>query len=211
MSFRLFVAWSWSVRVFGFYRVQKMENHKIPEGPYIIIANHSSYLDIFLMPSIVSNQPFLFLGKSEILSYPLIKTYFKRLNIPVHRNNAIKAARSLVAASKEVRKGWSLVIFPEGGIPDDNNPKMIPFKDGAFQLAKSINVPIVPITYVNNFKLFSDPTNLFESARPGVSKVYIHESISKEEVESLTQFQLKEKCFNIINAPILAEHPEFKE
>ena len=210
-SFKLFVAWSWTVRLFAFIRVKKVKNASIPQAPYIIVANHSSYLDIFLLPSIIPNHPFLYLGKSEILKYPLIKTYFKRLNIPVYRNNAIKAAKSLVYASKEVKKGWSLVIFPEGGIPDNNHPKMIPFKDGAFQLAKNAKVPIVPMTYTNNSVLLSEPFNLFRSARPGVCKVHIHETIEKETIASLTVEELKKRCFETINSPILQDHPEFKE
>ena len=51
------------------------------------MANHTSYLDIFLMYSILPKYPFVFLGKSEILSYPLIGTFFKDLNVPVDRKD----------------------------------------------------------------------------------------------------------------------------
>lgn len=209
-AFRIFVVWSWTVRVFCFYLVKKKKSSTLPDGPYIIVANHASYLDIFLLYSIMSKEPFLFLGKSEILRYPLLKTYFKRMNIPVHRSSAIKSARSLVAAAKESKKGWSLVIFPEGGIPDVNNPKMIPFKEGAFQLAKSLKVPIIPMTFTNNHKLFSDPTQLFGPARPGVSHVYIHPFISAEEVERMSQKELKDKCFAVVNEPLLDCYPNLK-
>jgi len=206
-SFQLFVAWSWAVRIFCFYFVKRKLISEIPNEPYIIVANHASYLDIFLLYSIMSKQPFLFLGKSEILSYPLIKTYFKRLNIPIYRSSPVKSARALVTAAREVKKGWSLVIFPEGGIPDLDNPKMIEFKEGAFQLAKNLKVPIVPMTFTNNHKLFSDPTQILGLARPGVSHVYIHPFISSEEIEQMTQQELKEKCFNVINEPLLKCYP----
>ena len=209
-AFYFFVAWSWTVRILCFYFVVKKLNAPLPNEPYIVVSNHSSYLDIFLMYSIISKQPFIFLGKSEILSYPLIKTYFKRLNIPVFRGNGIKAGRAFVAAAKKVKMGWSLVIFPEGGIPDNDNPKMIPFKDGAFQLAKSLNVPVVPMTFTNNHLLFSDPTNILGPARPGISHVHIHPFISKEEVAQLSYVELKDKCFEIINAPILEKYPQLK-
>ncbi|MGB0914419.1 MAG: lysophospholipid acyltransferase family protein [Crocinitomicaceae bacterium] len=186
-------------------------NSDLPTGPYIIVANHMSYLDIFLLPSILPQERFLFLGKSEILKYPLIKTYFKHLNIPVFRKNPIKAGKSLVKAKKEVRKGWSLVIFPEGGIPDEQVPKMVEFKEGAFQLAKSCRVPIVPITYTNNHRLFSDPSNFLGPARPGISHVYIHPFLKKEEVKELSQKELSDTCFNIVNAPILEQYPHLKD
>lgn len=210
-AFKLFVAWSWTVRIFCFYHVKRLSNHPLPKGPYIIVANHASYLDIFLVYSILSKNAFIFLGKTEILSYPLIKTYFKRFNIPVDRRSAVKSAKSLIIAGKKVKQGWSLMIFPEGGIPDDNSPKMIPFKEGAFQLAKSLNVPIVPMTFMNNYKLLSDPSAVFGPARPGISKVHIHPYFSVEKLKTMSQKEISEACFNRINAPILEEFPQFKE
>ena len=132
------------------------------------------------------------------------------MNIPVFRHNRRKAVESLIQASREVKKGWSIMIFPEGGIPDENNPKMMEFKQGAFKLANNLNVPIVPISFTNNHKLFSDPSNFFGPARPGISHVYIHEFITSEEIESLTQEELSQKCFDIINGPILEENPEVR-
>jgi 1-acyl-sn-glycerol-3-phosphate acyltransferase len=163
--------------------------------------------DIFFMHSILPDHPFLFLGKSEILKYPIIKTYFKGLNIPVHRTDRQKSARSFIMAKKAVEEGWSIVVFPEGTIPDENNPKMIPFKEGAFRLARALHVPIVPLTFTNNYKLFSDPTDMKGTAYPGVSRVYIHPYVSVEEIDGLTDKELTEKCFNIINEPLILEHP----
>jgi len=210
-SFRLFVFWSWMMRIFCFYFVKKVENSELPDGPYIIVSNHSSYLDIFFMYSIFPKHPFLFLGKGEILAYPIISTYFKGLNIPVHRKDRGKAATSFIMAKKAVHEGWSLVIFPEGGIPDNHNPKMIPFKKGAFKLAKSLNVPIVPVTFSNHYKLFSDPLNLLGPARPGISHVHVHRYITAQKVNEMSEAELMDYCYDLINKPILIEHPEFEQ
>ena len=209
-SFKLFVFWSWLMRIFCFYPVKKVKVAPLPDGPYVIVANHSSYLDIFLMHSILPKHPFLFLGKSEILNYPIIKTYFKGLNIPVHRTDKTKSGRSFVLAKRAVEQGWSIVIFPEGTIPDDDSPKMIPFKEGAFKLAKSLNIPIVPLTFTNNYRLFSDPTNVLGPAHPGVSRVYIHPAINTDEMAELTVKELTTLCFERINAPLLEECPWLK-
>ena len=209
-SFRLFVFWSWLMRVFCLYPVIRKKMAQLPEGPYIIVANHTSYLDIFLMYSILPKHPFLFLGKGEILNYPIIKTYFKGLNIPVHRTDRVKAAKSFIQAKKAVEEGWSIVIFPEGGIPDFDNPKMVPFKNGAFRLAKELKIPIIPITFTNHYQLFSDPTQVLGPARPGFSHVHIHPFLSKERINSLTEKDLSDVCFDIINEPILKENPQFK-
>lgn len=153
------------------------------------------------MYSILPYNHFLFLGKSEILSYPLVKSFFIDLNIPVFRGTG-KAARSFVEAKNALKKGWSLAIFPEGGIPDENYPLMIPFKEGAFKLAKTMKVPIIPITYKNNHRLFSDPTHILGPARPGISKVYIHPYFSVESIQNKTIEELREEAFQLISSKL---------
>jgi 1-acyl-sn-glycerol-3-phosphate acyltransferase len=197
-SFQLNIFWCYLFRTLAFVFLKFTKKAKIPKGPYIICSNHASYFDIFIMYSVIPNHKFLFLGKSEILNYPLMRTYFKKLNIPVYRSDRIKAAKSFVQAKREVEKGWSLMIFPEGTIPDENLPHMIPFKDGAFQLAKHCNVPIIPITFQNNHKLFTEPSQWKESARPGIAYVQIHEYISVETISELTVKELSQKVFDCI-------------
>ena len=206
-SHHLFCIWSWSIRLCCFYFVKKIKNAPLPEGPFIIISNHSSYLDIFLMNSILPKHPFVFLGKSELLKYPILGSYFKLLHIPVFRDNKIKAAKSFVQAKQVVKKGWSLMIFPEGGIPDEGSPAMIPFKKGAFKLAKALDVPIIPITFTNHYTLFSDPTEILGPARPGVSKVFIHEAITAEAIAEMTELELLNVCFHKINESLVKENP----
>ncbi|TNE53752.1 MAG: 1-acyl-sn-glycerol-3-phosphate acyltransferase [Bacteroidetes bacterium] len=200
--FNCFVMWSWCFRCLCFVHPIFRKKSELPKGPYIIVANHSSYMDIFLMYSLMSKHPFLFLGKSEILKYPLVSSFFRELNIPVFRNDRMKSAKSFIQARKAIELGWSLVIFPEGGIPDDHLPKMIPFKDGAFKLAKAARVPIVPITFTNNYLLFSDPGDLLGPARPGLSQVYIHPYLSVEEMEPLSVQELSDRVFTIVSGEL---------
>lgn len=203
-AFTVHIVWCYAFRILACFHVSYKKCGKLPEGPYIIIANHASYLDIFIMYSIMPKHPFLFMGKSEILKYPLMKTLFKRLNIPVFRKDRVKAAKSFIQAKKALANGWSIIIFPEGTIPDENHPHMIPFKEGAFKLAKSAKVPLVPITFTNNYYLFSDPECILGPARPGISHVYRHDYISVETVEKLSAEELMQLAFDIINEPILA-------
>jgi len=201
LTFKLNVFWSRLMRMLCFYGVE-VEGDSVPkESPFILCANHTSYLDIFLMYSAFPNHKFLFMGKSEILSYPLIKTFFKRLNIPVYRNNRIKAAKSFIQARKEMKKGWSIVIFPEGGIPV-TTPHLLPFKDGAFHLAKAACAGIQAITFVDNYYLFSDPENIFDGAMPGLARIKVHPFISKVDVELKPIKELNEMTYRFISSPL---------
>lgn len=117
------------------------------------------------------------MGKSEILSYPIIRAYFKNLNIPVDRNNKMKAGQAFIKAKQALEEGFSLVIFPEGGIPKNKAPQLGNFKDGAFLLADKTGVPLIPVAFLNHHNLFSDPTDICGSARPGISHVYVHDPV----------------------------------
>ena len=77
------------------------------------------------------------------------------MNIPVFRFNRKKVGLSFTLAVEAIQEGWSLVIFPEGTIPAENIPRMVPFKNGVFKIAKEVKVPIVPITFTTNHLLFS--------------------------------------------------------
>jgi 1-acyl-sn-glycerol-3-phosphate acyltransferase len=139
------------------------------------------------------------MGKSEILAYPLVKTFFKRLNIPVDRSDRLKAARSFIQARNAMQNGWSIVIFPEGGIPDET-PYLIPFKNGTFQLAKAANVAIQPMTFTNNYYLFSDPETVFNPAMPGLAKIVIHSRIEALEIKEVDLKKLNNSVYDQINS-----------
>lgn len=203
-SFPINVMWSYTVRILTFVHVWKMNKITIPKGPYLIIANHTSFFDIFLMYSLLPNHRFLFLGKAEILSYPLIKTFFKRLNIPVYRTDRLKAAKSIIDAQHAVQAGWSIVLFPEGGYQDENLPQLMEFKAGAFKLAKREKVPIIALTFLDNYHIFSDPFLFLGPAHPGISRVVIHPVITIDMIEQLSENELKEMCYELIASPLRA-------
>ena len=74
------------------------------------------------------------------------------------------------------------------------------FKDGAFKLAKSGKVGVLPLTFKNNYHLFSDPEELLGFAHPGLAEIIIHPFIFKETVVLLTEQELNKKTFEAINS-----------
>ena len=151
-------------------------------------------------------HPFLFLGKAELLKVPLVKTFFKRLHIPVYRNKGGRNAnKALEAADQALKQGWSIIIFPEGGIKEHLVPALQVFKDGAFRLAKNNKVPIVPITFLNHYVLLEDPALKNSVARPGTSQVVVHPTIDAITVTNTELDILKLNAFETINAPLLTK------
>src|SRR5436190_3182885 len=88
----------------------------LPEPPYIICCNHSSYLDIIQMYNVVPRY-FLFMGKYELLKWPLFNIFFQGMNIAVNRGSHIEAGKAFPRAAQAIDRGTSIAIFPEGTIP----------------------------------------------------------------------------------------------
>lgn len=166
------------------------------EVSYIICSNHSSYLDIFLLYAIFPNY-FVFLGKKELGKVPVFNIFFKKLNILVDRQNPMGAHKAILKASDRLADGTNVVIFPEGTI-SKLAPRMRPFKNGAFKIAAQLQMPIVPVTFVNNYKLLSDSMKFGASARPGKAKVIIHDPIYPDSADEQDLLTLREKCREVI-------------
>lgn len=152
-----------------------IEREQTPEKnkSYMFIANHTSMADIMLMLVSVKN-PFVFVGKKELVKIPLFGFFYKRTCILVDRNSPKSRQAVFLRAQKRLKTGVSICIFPEGGVPEEHI-ELDEFKDGAFRLAINHQIPIVPITFADNKKRFS--YTLF-SGGPGRMRVKIHKFLS---------------------------------
>lgn len=152
-------------------------------GTCIITPNHSSYLDILLLYVLIPGK-FVFVGKSELLSYPLFNIFFKEFNIAVNRER-IKSGHDAMNRSRQaLTDGYSVVIFPEGTIPAEA-PKVSRFKNGAFKLSMDTHTPIVPVIFHDNYHLLEDAGLWKGSARPGKSRIVVKPPVSPTTFEDL--------------------------
>ena len=201
-AFRLKRRWAgflqWGVGVP--LRVER--KHDLPPAPYIICSNHSSYLDIIQMYNVVP-QYFLFIGKYELLKWPLFNIFFKGMNIAVNRGNKMEAAKAFRKAAQALDRGTSIAIFPEGTIPAFT-PRMKSFKDGAFKLAIEKQVPIVPITFLDHWRYFGEPTELMGRARPGSARAVVHAPVPTTGLTEADLVGLRSEVYRIIEEPLLS-------
>ena len=160
--------------MFCFPKVKKQE--KIVKGKsYMLIANHTSMLDIMLM-LYVSKNPFVFVGKEELAKIPLFGFFYKRVCILVNRNDPKSRTAVYRRVQHRLKQGLSICIFPEGGVPDES-VVLDSFKDGAFRMAIKHNIPIVPISFLDCKKRFSWT---FFSGGPGRLSVKVHHFIDTQ-------------------------------
>ena len=84
---------------------------------YILIANHHSYFDIPCIFAAIP-QPIRFMAKKSLFSIPIFGWAIGRAGfIPIDRKNRRTAVKSFDLAVERIRKGNTIVIFPETGTP----------------------------------------------------------------------------------------------
>jgi 1-acyl-sn-glycerol-3-phosphate acyltransferase len=116
---------------------------------YIFVANHISYLDA---PVIVKTirQRVRALGKAEVSKVPLFGFIYRNAVVTVDRSSAAHRANSVRILKSVIRKGISIIIFPEGTFNDTNKP-LKELYDGAFRIAIETQTPIKPILFLDTW------------------------------------------------------------
>jgi len=191
----------------GIWHEKLSKTDKLMDESYIICVNHTSYLDIIFLFTILNKHRFLYIGKKELATWPIMGIFFRKLDISIDRKNTREALKSLEEAKERLKQKWSIVIFPEGTIPKDA-PKLGRFKNGAFKMAIETQKPILPITILDNWKLLRTLPVLSAPARPGRSRVIIHDPIPTTGMTQKDLVSLRDKTYEIINAPLIKYHAE---
>ncbi|NJB71548.1 1-acyl-sn-glycerol-3-phosphate acyltransferase [Saonia flava] len=175
---------------------QKMEEGK----SYMLVANHTSMLDIMLMLKI-SKTPFVFIGKKELVKIPVFGFFYKRVCIMVDRDSSRSRVGVYRRAQKRLNEGSSICIFPEGGVPDE---KLVldEFKDGAFRMAIAHKIPIVPMTFYDNKNRFSFT---FFSGKPGPLRVKVHPFFETGMLDEDDKYNLKVEVRETIYNELMAD------
>jgi 1-acyl-sn-glycerol-3-phosphate acyltransferase len=171
-------------------KVQKLEKGK----SYMLIANHTSMIDIMLMLVTIKDNPFVFVGKKELAKIPFFGFFYKRTCILVDRSSAKSRQAVFLRAQRRLQSGLSICIFPEGMVPEEDIT-LADFKDGAFRLAINHKISVVPITFLDNKKRFS---YTFFSGRPGILRIKIHEFLKTEHLEVAHTKQINSKAYEVI-------------
>ena len=87
-----------------------------PQGTYVFVANHGSFMDI---PALLASLPqqFRFFAKKGLFGIPFLGTHLRRAgHIPVDRSNARASLKSMMEAARIISdRGVSVLNFPEGG------------------------------------------------------------------------------------------------
>jgi 1-acyl-sn-glycerol-3-phosphate acyltransferase len=116
--------------------------HIPTSGPVIITPNHQTYADPPLV-TIPVRRPVYYMAWSRLFEIPGLGWWIRRLRaFPVQIDS--RDPRGAREAVRLLGAGEAVMIFPEGSRTFDGSVGL--FKPGAFRLAVTLKVPILPVT-----------------------------------------------------------------
>ncbi len=171
-------------------------------GIYVVCANHQSLMDI---PLLFASLPFLlrFVAKRSLFYIPVFGwSLFLAGFIPVDRGVRAGAKRSLERGARRIKRGPSLVVFPEGTRTEDG--LMHDFKTGAFTMAIRSNVPVLPVAIRGSFNVVPK-TRL--AVQPLPVEVIIGQPIPTAELRMKDKAHLRRRVQETVEAMVESGEP----
>lgn len=144
--------WGWSLIRMLFIPVKVEGREHLVEGQsYVFVANHQGAFDIFFLSGFLGRD-FKWMLKQSLRQMPLIGFACEKAGfIFVDKRSRQGIVTTMRAAKERLQGGTSLMVFPEGS--RTYTGKMGDFLRGAFQLADTLQLPVVPITIDGCFEL----------------------------------------------------------
>ena len=134
--------WCKGILKFLGVRLQVKDFEKRPQGGCMYLFNHSSFMDIFVMASVVFKIKFG--AKIELFSVPFFGRAMRAGGaLPIPRKNRTLAIKILQQAEERARQGEQFALAPEGG-RGPGGKELAPFKSGPFLFAIGASVPLAP-------------------------------------------------------------------
>nr|XP_020475130.1 1-acyl-sn-glycerol-3-phosphate acyltransferase alpha-like [Monopterus albus] len=173
--------------------------HLQTEGPYVIISNHQSSLDVLGQMEILPDRCTM-IAKKELIYAGTVGLVCWLGGIVFINRKKTNDAKSVMAdaAKTMLHDQIRLWVFPEG--TRNQRGDLLPFKKGAFHLAVQAQVPIIPIVFssYNNFYLRKE-----KQFKPGTITLKILPKIETKGMTSEDVSSLADKSFNLMRSVLL--------
>ncbi len=125
--------------------LQNKNKYNSDRESYIIISNHQSLFDIIVLYSIFDKLSFKWVIKKSLFNIPFfgIPLLYLARYIKLDRKNKYKAYKAIEKSVEWIKKGFSMIIFPEGTRSLED--KINEFKSGSIKIAFLSGRPIIPV------------------------------------------------------------------
>lgn len=179
-------------------RMRLVDEHRLPAGPCVVVANHASYLDGIVLKAALPAR-FSFVIKKEFSRVPLAGLLLRRIGSEfVDRFNRHAGGMDARRLLKAADAGQALAFFPEGTFLPE--PGLGKFHSGAFTIAARAELPVVPLAIRGTRYIL--PSGRF-LPRPG--RIDIHVLPSVGPIRDMKPADAVTHTRDVAHARILAE------
>lgn len=187
-SFVVRLALPWFAYLLG-TRIKVVGKDKMPHTHAVYVCNHRSAFDPVFVMTAFPRRKTVFVSKLSVAKYPFIGPYMNKCGyVFIDRDSPMQAMRAIHRAAKYVKENkMNYGVFPEGTRSKDGS--LLPFKSGAFVLAKKADVPIAVMTVEGSETAISGLPFHF----PRI-KVTVIDVIPVEDVRALTPDELSSRA-----------------
>ncbi|MCL2112062.1 MAG: 1-acyl-sn-glycerol-3-phosphate acyltransferase [Clostridiales bacterium] len=164
----------WGPRILSHWgvRIERTDDVAMPAGGALFVSNHEGYGDIPAFMDAVRDKQFGFVAKGELGKLPLFAKWIERIrSLMLLREDPRVAVKVFEEGANWLRRGFSLVIFPEGTRAKGGGMK--PFAKGSLRMAFRAGAPIVPVAMQGSWECFE----AHGYPRPGVIRFHVFEPI----------------------------------
>lgn len=167
----------------------------------VIVANHQSNYDLFVLGSVVPPRT-VCIGKKSLKWVPLFgQLFWLAGNVLIDRGNMVRAKQAMLTTTDTLtHKDTSIWVFAEG--TRNLGQGLLPFKKGAFQMAITAGVPIIPLccsNYVTHMRLNRwHSGNVLMRSLPAIST----EGLTQADIPALMEqcWQQMKACIDTLDA-----------
>ncbi len=166
--------------------VEVIGEYNIPKETCVFVSNHQGNFDAFLFGASIKKGTGS-VAKKQIKNIPLIGGIFKAIHsVFMDRDDIRDSLRAINEAAENIKKGYSMTIFPEG--TRSLSSEMGEFKKGSLKLALKAKAPIVPVSLNGTYKIMEKSKNISGNK----VSIFFHnpiyvDKLSKEELKDLSE------------------------
>ena len=168
------------------------------ENGFLMYGNHQGMFDVLAVAATCDN-PLAAVLKKELAGIPFLKQIIACTNsFPMDREDIKQSMTVIMKVIEEVKKGRNYLIFPEGTRSKNGN-HLLEFHGGSFKCALKTKCPIVPIAFVDSFKVLDQ-----KGCKPVTVQIHYLEPIMYEEYKDMKTVELAELVKSRIKAVVEA-------
>lgn len=168
------------------------------ENGFLMYGNHQGMFDIVAIGATCPN-PMGAVLKKELAEVPFVKQVKEcTKSFSMDREDIRQSLTVISNVTKEVKNGRNYLIFPEGTRSRNGN-EMLEFHSGSFKCATKSKCPIVPVAFINSFKVLDE-----KGCKPVNVQIHYLEPIYYEEYQNMNTTEIAAMVHDRIEAVIKA-------